>query len=1061
MTRKCNQNQMNRWRKILGGCLLLLLGLVAARAAAAPFETIVWSDNFDTNAASRWSATGGWHISIPTAGPPTNSAGHRAYSGSLCANTQNYKINTDSRLACTSYNGSNYLTIPSADQAPRLRFWHWFNLSSSLGFVEISTDGVNWNQISPTYQNSPTSGGVWSRPSIDLTPYAGQNVQFRFRFYGAAANNLGWFVDDVEVVSGVPWLNFPEGFEAGQGNWSVEQGTWQIGIPTSGPGKAHAGTNCAATVLAGNYPASTDTRLLSPYFVVPTNGSPALRFWHWYSFGSAALGFVELNNGITTTIITSNTVISSNVTVTLNTNVYQFYGAADTDYSTALYWNTNLGGWTNSAVVMGCVNDRFNNDFAFEAGPPPLTNLGVAIANYIVSEVSPQPASLHPTNFLALHGATWLSQQDDTDTPLGYFATNTTVTITTNTAVTTNSQNWVQISPTFRGSSGGWQQVSVDLSNFLGQAVQLSFHFASAGTPVDPGWYVDDLALAVAPMLFVPTNTTLNVGAVYTNQLVATNVYSPNAIYAYRIVSAPRWTSVSSNGLLTVSLYDSLPTSTNTITVAVSDNSLPPLSATNSFVLTVLNTNLPALIMPPPETNYAGQTVEASIVATNVYNPGASLELSLVPPFAPTVDASDLSPDGSFTWQTLASQKAGTYTNFVSATDQASNLSVTNSFEIVLLPAPGPALLLPAVPPLFAGQTFEVQVLATNSVFPDSTFAFGLANPPGGASIDSATGELIWPTTPTNKSQTVSFTVIVTDNNSLSATGKLSVTVSPTPRPTLILPVSATNFAGRQISIPVSATNSVLTNAVYNFRLLSASTNMMMTSNSITTATLTWTNTGVRNGVLIWTNSSVAPATNTVYVVVKDNSAWANSTTNPLALIFRPPLPPSLLPPTNETIFAGQTLTDLLAAINPVLPNAQYTLTLAGSFTNGTLKTNLFTWTNAVASPGIYRAAIKISDNSNSVPALLATNTLSVTVLPSHPQLSLSNLVSPASGAVQFSLATPWTNTAWRIEAATNLAAAPADWLPVHTNLGDPGGLLFTDLLATNFPQRYYRAVFP
>jgi len=36
------------------------------------------------------------------------------------------------------------------------------------------------------------------------------------------------------------------------------------------------------------------------------------------------------------------------------------------------------------------------------------------------------------------------------------------------------------------------------------------------------------------------------------------------------------------------------------------------------------------------------------------------------------------------------------------------------------------------------------------------------------------------------------------------------------------------------------------------------------------------------------------------------------------------------------------------------------------------------------------------------------------------------------------------------------------NWLPIFTNVNNPSGTLnFTDLLATNFPQRYYRAVQP
>jgi len=287
---------MNRLENIFAcWCVMLLLS-----ASLVHGETVLWSDNFETNAASRWTNNGVWHIGSPTAGPAINANGFRTYSGTNCASTQNYPYSQDARLVCTNYIGSNSLVVPAASQFPRLRFWHWFNFQNALGFVEISTNnGTNWNQLSPTYQNN-SSSGVWSRPSVDLSAFAGQSVQFGFRFYGGSpGNGQGWYMDDVAVVTGSPVFNDPESFESGASDWSVSAGTWEVGMPTSGPAtnaagrRAHSGTNCAATVLSGNYAAGVDSRLTSPAFVVPTN-SPALRFWHWYNLQNA-LGFVEIS----------------------------------------------------------------------------------------------------------------------------------------------------------------------------------------------------------------------------------------------------------------------------------------------------------------------------------------------------------------------------------------------------------------------------------------------------------------------------------------------------------------------------------------------------------------------------------------------------------------------------------------------------------------------------------------------------------------------------------------------------------------------------------------------
>ncbi|MFZ0390045.1 MAG: hypothetical protein WAN36_06260 [Calditrichia bacterium] len=82
-------------------------------------------------------------------------------------------------------------------------------------------------------------------------------------------------------------------------DWHVDGGTWQVGVPTSGPNSAHNGQKCAATVLSGNYSTTVDSRLIRhTSFVVPSaSQNPRLRFWHWYSFSSGDYGKVQIKVG--------------------------------------------------------------------------------------------------------------------------------------------------------------------------------------------------------------------------------------------------------------------------------------------------------------------------------------------------------------------------------------------------------------------------------------------------------------------------------------------------------------------------------------------------------------------------------------------------------------------------------------------------------------------------------------------------------------------------------------------------------------------------------------------
>jgi hypothetical protein len=235
----------------------VVLALFATCSARA--ETDVWFENFgDGNGNERWYAQDGvWQIGSPTLGPSINSLGYRAYSvDEYCATTGlngNYPAYADSRLIRIAS-----FVVPATNQYPRLRFWQWFSFagaatgypyydpSGSYGYVEI-TEGTNdWQTVSPTYVLS--GAGVWSRPSIDLTAYAGKTVQIAFHFHSESQTAVGWDIDDIALVTGTPVFNNPEGFESGEGDWSAESGTWEVGPPTSGPSPSSYNFNSVSGV---------------------------------------------------------------------------------------------------------------------------------------------------------------------------------------------------------------------------------------------------------------------------------------------------------------------------------------------------------------------------------------------------------------------------------------------------------------------------------------------------------------------------------------------------------------------------------------------------------------------------------------------------------------------------------------------------------------------------------------------------------------------------------------------------------------------------------------------
>jgi hypothetical protein len=145
-----------------------------------------------------WYATNGtWEVGVTESGPGGGHAG-----SSQCAATVlrgNYEEGVRSLWVCPP------CIVPAASLNPRFRFWHWYSFSSAdYGNVQIKVDGGEWETISNNYNN--TSSGVWTRPSIDLSAYAGSTVEIGFYFrsdrdgWGHVTVSAGWYIDDVVIV---------------------------------------------------------------------------------------------------------------------------------------------------------------------------------------------------------------------------------------------------------------------------------------------------------------------------------------------------------------------------------------------------------------------------------------------------------------------------------------------------------------------------------------------------------------------------------------------------------------------------------------------------------------------------------------------------------------------------------------------------------------------------------------------------------------------------------------------------------------------------------------------
>ena len=548
-------------------CLCAALLLVVGNGRA---ETVFWSDNFDNaGAGSRWTSSSVWRIGSPTIGPAINSAGYRTHSGANCATTglkSNYPYNADARLVCINYNGASSFVVPSADEFPRLRFWHWFNFVNALGYVEISTNaGSSWQQISPNYLDM-SSSGVWSPPSLDLRPFAGQSVRIAFHFSSGSGGGTapGWYVDDVAVVTDEPVFNNPEGFESGLGDWSVDSGTWEIGKPTAGPSKAHGGTNCAATVLSGKYGPNVDSRLISPPFPVPSN-SPALRFWHWYNFPtvSDALGYVEISTdaGSSWQQISINYILghtgSNGTNVSLDLSAYAGQTVQAAFHFTSLNGGSAGKGW-------------YVDDVSLMAAPV------VTVPDTQTIYAGQTLAVTFSANNSFLPDSTFIFSLPSPST--NYWITTDGVLTWTNTGIKNGVLTW-----TNNSVSPGTRTIPVKVTDNSNPPLLSTNSFELVFLPPLP------------PTLTVPTNQTIYVGRTFTVTNSATNIVLTNAIYTFKLPSPSTNVWITTNGVLAWT-NTAVPPGTNLVSVKVTDNSVPPLSATNSFKV-IVTPSPPVLIV--------------------------------------------------------------------------------------------------------------------------------------------------------------------------------------------------------------------------------------------------------------------------------------------------------------------------------------------------------------------------------------------------------------------------------------------------------------------------------
>lgn len=549
--------------------VLILLFALAMSVAA---QTNSWRENWESpTVQDDWYADNGvWEIGPPSYGPPTNSFGFLTHEGLNCAATilnGDYPDNRESRLR------SQPVRVPAASENPRLRFWHWWSFScDDYGQVQVSTDGGNtWEAASGAY--SADSYDRWSRAWVDLTPWAGRTVTIALFFhsqnngssvcgYGSPDVSSGWYVDDMVLEAGE--IPVPEAFgtfEAGWAGWRADyiggQATdfaiWEIGSPTSGPGLPHSGTNCAATILGGNYQDNRTSRLVGPPIKVPAAAeSPRLRFWHWWSFSCDDYGAVQIstNNGASWEDLSGSYYADSSGSWSRAQLNLSAYGGLTVRLGFYFYSNNN-GSSTCGYGAVDVSDGWYIDELAIETGNPPPSPIygtfedgwkdwtadyfGGQATGFAIWEIGAPtsgPGAAHSgVNCAAtVLGGDYFDNRTSrlVGPPIQIPAAAENprlrfwhwwsfscddygvVQVSTN-----NGASWDNLSGSYYAdSSGRWSRAWLDLSAYAGLSVRLGFYFYSSNNgsstcgygayDVSDGWYVDDVLVetgAPAPLL--------------------------------------------------------------------------------------------------------------------------------------------------------------------------------------------------------------------------------------------------------------------------------------------------------------------------------------------------------------------------------------------------------------------------------------------------------------------------------------------------------------------------------------------------------------------------------
>jgi hypothetical protein len=486
----------------------------------------------------------------------------------------------------------------------------------------------------------------------------------------------------------------------------------------------------------------------------------------------------------------------------------------------------------------------------------------------------------------------------------------------------------------------------------------------------------------------------------------------------------------------------------------VTDNGLPPLSASQSFLVVVTAPNSPPVLSPIPNLiATAGATLTWQLNATDSDLPPQTLTYSLNSGPA----GASVTPAGVLSWTPTSAQVGQSFSAKVQVTDNGTPpLSASQSFTILVTAPITPPVLAPvANQTAFPGQQLAVQLSATDSSIPTQTLTYSVSTAPTGATVNPASGLFTWTPTTAQAPSTNLVTVKVADSQSPPMTASQSFTIivsAPNTPPVLAAVSSQTAVAGTALVVQLSATDSDIPAQTLTYSIGSAPLGA-----SINPAT----------GLFTWTPTQAqSPSTNLVTVQVTDNGTPPMSSSQSFSIVtVQSNVPPVLSPVPDQSVSPGQVLMLALKATDSNIPaqTLTYQMLAGPSTAKVNPSTGIFTWRlpkNVSAS--IYRVSVAVTDSGS--PPLSATQTFNIfvttksgsTVKPANLEITSWVAELDSNKSVRFTCPLPADsqagNAAYYLEVSEDLVT----W----TRLGTASAQSeIRDTGAFDRPHRFYRVV--